>query len=70
MLARLDDLDAEQAKAVNAGGKYVERHHRRGKLLARERIELLLDEGAPFLELMTLAGWGSSFPVPAFRSRT
>lgn len=63
MLSRLADLDAEQAKAVNAGGKYMERHHRRGKLLARERIELLLDEGAPFLELMTLAGWGSSFPV-------
>ncbi|WGL52723.1 carboxyl transferase domain-containing protein [Nocardioides sp. BP30] len=63
MLTKLADLDAEQAKAVNAGGTYMERHHRRGKLLARERIELLLDEGAPFLELMTLAGWGSSFPV-------
>ena len=63
MLAKLADLDAEHQKAVNAGGKYIERHHARGKLTARERIELLLDEGAPFLELMTLAGWGTEFTV-------
>jgi len=63
MLAKLADLDAEHLKAVNAGGKYIERHHKRGKLTARERIELLLDEGAPFLELMTLAGWGTDFTV-------
>ena len=31
---------------------------RRGKLLPRERVELLLDAGAPFLELSTLAAWG------------
>ncbi|PZS25419.1 MAG: acetyl-CoA carboxylase carboxyltransferase subunit [Pseudonocardiales bacterium] len=66
MLAQLRDLDAEQAKAVAGGGeKYVTRHHARGKLLARERIELLLDPGAPFLELSTLAAWGSDFPVGA-----
>ncbi|HVX53354.1 acyl-CoA carboxylase subunit beta [Nocardioides sp.] len=63
MLAKIADLDAEHLKAVNAGGKYIERHHRRGKLTARERIELLLDEGTPFLELMTLAGWGTDFTV-------
>ncbi len=28
----------------------------RGKLLPRERVDLLLDEGAPFLELSPLAG--------------
>ena len=39
MLAKLADLDAEHARAVAGGGeKYVERHHKRGKLLARERI--------------------------------
>ena len=66
MLARLADLDAEHAKAVAGGGeRYNDRHHSRGKLLARERIELLLDEGAPFLELMPLAGWGSDFTVGA-----
>ncbi len=63
MLAKLADLDAEHQKAVLAGGKYIERHHQRGKLTARERIELLLDEGSPFLELMTLAGWGTEFTV-------
>jgi acetyl-CoA carboxylase carboxyltransferase component len=66
MLAKLADLDAEHAKAVAGGGeKYVARHHQRGKLLARERIELLLDPGAPFLELSPLAAWGSDFPVGA-----
>jgi acetyl-CoA carboxylase carboxyltransferase component len=66
MLAKLAQLAAEHAKAVAGGGpNYVERHHQRGKLLARERIELLLDPGAPFLELSTLAAWGSEFQVGA-----
>ena len=60
MLEKLADLDAEHAKAVAGGGeRYVERHHARGKLLARERIELLVDPGRAFLELSPLAGWGS-----------
>src|SRR5690606_40196842 len=55
---------AEHAKAVAGGGeKYVERHRKRGKLLARERIELLLDEDSPFMELSPLAAWGSDFTV-------
>ncbi|MEV4838096.1 carboxyl transferase domain-containing protein [Nonomuraea sp. NPDC049486] len=66
MLAKLAELDAEHAKAVAGGGaKYVERHRRRGKLLARERIELLVDPDSPFLELSPLAAWGSDFPVGA-----
>ncbi|GAA1940910.1 acetyl-CoA carboxylase carboxyltransferase component [Marmoricola bigeumensis] len=66
MLAKIADLHAEQAKAVDGGGeRNNERHRKRGKLLARERIELLLDEGSPFLELMPLAGWGSDFTVGA-----
>jgi acyl-CoA carboxylase subunit beta len=66
MLAQLDALAAEHALAVAGGGdKYVERHHKRGKLLARERIELLVDEDSPFLELCPLAGWGSDFAVGA-----
>ena len=66
MLDKLADLDTEQAKAVAGGGqKYVDRHHARGKLLARERIELLVDEGSAFLELSPLAGWGSDFTVGA-----
>ncbi len=66
MLTKLADLEAEHAKAVAGGGsKYVERHHARGKLLPRERIELLVDEGSAFLELSPLAGWGSDFTVGA-----
>jgi acyl-CoA carboxylase subunit beta len=64
MLARLAELDAEQAKALAGGGpKYIERHRARGKLLARERIELLVDPDSPFLELSPLAGYGTEFPV-------
>jgi hypothetical protein len=33
----------------------INRHHSQGKLLARERIEMLLDPDSPFLELMPLA---------------
>jgi acetyl-CoA carboxylase carboxyltransferase component len=64
MLARLAELDAEHAKALAGGGpKYTERHRQRGKLTARERIELLVDPDSPFLELSPLAGWGTGFPV-------
>ncbi|HEY2062520.1 acyl-CoA carboxylase subunit beta [Amycolatopsis sp. NBC_01480] len=66
MLEKLAEIDAEHAKAVAGGGeKYVERHRKRGKLLARERIELLLDEDSPFLELSPLAAWGSDYRVGA-----
>jgi acyl-CoA carboxylase subunit beta len=66
MLERLAALDEQQA-AANAGGgeRYVERHRARGKLLARERIELLLDLDAPFLELSTVAAWGTDYHVGA-----
>jgi 3-methylcrotonyl-CoA carboxylase beta subunit/propionyl-CoA carboxylase len=39
------------------GPKYVDRHRQQGKLTARERIDLLVDEGSPFLELSPLAAW-------------
>ncbi|WP_199440816.1 acyl-CoA carboxylase subunit beta [Umezawaea beigongshangensis] len=66
LLESLAALDAEHAKAVAGGGpKYTERHHRRGKLLARERVELLLDRDAPFLELSPLAAWGTDHAVGA-----
>ncbi|PRX04390.1 UNVERIFIED_ORG: acetyl-CoA carboxylase carboxyltransferase component [Actinomadura viridilutea] len=66
MLAKLEELEAEHAKALAGGGeKYVARHRKRGKLLARERIELLLDPDSPFLELSPLAAWGTEFPVGA-----
>ncbi|GAB3655870.1 acyl-CoA carboxylase subunit beta [Streptomyces sparsus] len=66
MLDRLDELAAEHAKALAGGGeKYVERHRGRGKLTARERVELLLDPDTPFLELSPLAAWGSDYTVGA-----
>ncbi|MER5264285.1 carboxyl transferase domain-containing protein [Actinosynnema sp. NPDC002837] len=66
LLARLAELEVEQAKALAGGGpKYTERHHKRGKLLARERIELLVDRDSPFLELSPLAAWGTDYPVGA-----
>ncbi|MQA12364.1 MAG: acyl-CoA carboxylase subunit beta [Pseudonocardiaceae bacterium] len=64
MLGKLAELDDEHAKAVAGGGeKYVARHRERGKMLARERIELLIDEDAPFLELSPLAAWGTEYQV-------
>ena len=66
MLDKIADLDEQHAVAVAGGGqKYVDRHHARGKLTARERIELLVDPGSAFLELSPLAGWGSDFTVGA-----
>jgi acyl-CoA carboxylase subunit beta len=64
--ARLDEIEAEFAKALAGGGsKYVERHHARGKLTPRERIELLVDPDSPFLELSPLAAYGTAFTVGA-----
>jgi acetyl-CoA carboxylase carboxyltransferase component len=66
MLAKIADLDDQHAVAVAGGGdRSVERHRKRGKLLPRERIELLIDPGTAFLELSPLAGWGSDFTVGA-----
>src|SRR6201992_1277247 len=63
---RLAEIEASLAKALGGGGpKYVERHHARGKLTARERIELLVDPDSPFLELSPLAAYGTAFTVGA-----
>ena len=57
MLAGLQQLQELQqnllAKAAEAKAKF----DRRGQLLPRERLNLLLDPGAPFLELASLAGY-------------
>jgi acetyl-CoA carboxylase carboxyltransferase component len=64
MLAALAEIGAETAKAVAGGGEQATaRHQARGKMTARERIELLLDLDSPFLELAALAGYGSQFTV-------
>ncbi|MEM9706202.1 MAG: carboxyl transferase domain-containing protein, partial [Pseudomonadota bacterium] len=49
----------DNAEKIHLGGgeRYAERHRQRGKLLARERIDRLLDPGAPFLEIGQFAAW-------------
>jgi acetyl-CoA carboxylase carboxyltransferase component len=56
-LAALEEVRQALAKA-NAGGgeKYVERHRARGRILPRQRLEMLLDRDSYFLEIAPLAG--------------
>jgi acyl-CoA carboxylase subunit beta len=66
MKAALEELRTQFDKAAAGGGdRYVERHRQRGKLLARDRVELLLDRDTPFLEIAPLAAWGTDFNVGA-----
>src|SRR5512146_201484 len=59
MRGLLEEFHARQAQVRQGGSERArQRHVERGKLLPRERVELLLDPGAPFLELSTLAAWG------------
>jgi acetyl-CoA carboxylase carboxyltransferase component len=62
-LGALADLLAQSR--AGGGPKYVERHRQRGKLMARERIELLLDRDSPFLEICPLAACGTEFALGA-----
>ncbi|TAK66323.1 MAG: acyl-CoA carboxylase subunit beta, partial [Betaproteobacteria bacterium] len=57
---------ALEQRAVQASEKSASRFAKRGQLLPRERLARLLDRGAPFLELMSLAGYcGIENPDPA-----
>src|SRR5215469_1016662 len=59
MSAAVERLRSELKRSTEGGGaKYVQRHLERGKLLPRERVEMLLDEGSYFLEIAPLAGYG------------
>jgi acetyl-CoA carboxylase carboxyltransferase component len=60
--ARMEALVAELRErtalvAEGGGGAATERHRARGKLMARERVDRLLDPGTSFLELNALAAW-------------
>jgi len=62
-LEHMSGLEAElreRLAAARAGGgaEAVKRQREQGKLLARERIEKLLDPGSPFLEIGALAAHG------------
>ena len=61
LLDRVRRLE-ERTRAASAASKPL--FDRRGQLLPRERLALLLDRGAPFLELSTLAGYCLDDPDP------
>lgn len=66
LLEKLSVINEQMQLALLGGGeKYIQRHKNRGKLLVRERIELLLDRSSGFLELSPLAAWGTNFTVGA-----
>jgi 3-methylcrotonyl-CoA carboxylase beta subunit len=53
------ELKSRQARIGLGGGEAARaKHVARGKLLPRDRVEMLLDPGAPFLELSPLAAFG------------
>jgi geranyl-CoA carboxylase beta subunit len=57
MLTLIAKMRALEDRARVASAASGERFHKRGQLLPRERVALLLDPGAPFIELSTLAGY-------------
>jgi 3-methylcrotonyl-CoA carboxylase beta subunit len=58
-LSLLKELSSKHDEArAGGGGKYEARHRSRGKFLARERIERIIDPGTSFLELSPLAANG------------
>src|SRR3954451_4985602 len=59
MVALVEDLRARLAVVRQGGSESARaRHLSRGKLLARDRVDRLLDPGSPFLELSPLAATG------------
>ena len=59
MEALVKDLKQRYEEVYGGGSESARaKHLARGKLLPRERIDLLLDDGAPFLELSQLAAYG------------
>ena len=55
----VDDLKQKIAKIAEGGGPEArQKHLNRGKLLPRDRVQMLLDPGTPFLEFSQLAAYG------------
>ena len=57
MLALIERMRRLEQRASDASALAKDRFHKRGQLLPRERVALVLDPGTPFLELSTLAGY-------------
>ncbi|QUM76287.1 methylcrotonoyl-CoA carboxylase [Moritella sp. 24] len=54
----VNQLEHNLAKVKQGGGEVAQqRHLSRGKMLARERVDALLDPGSPLLELSQFAAW-------------
>ena len=62
MLRLIDELRALEGKVRAAGESKRDLFTKRGQILPRERVALLLDRGAPWLEISTLAGLGMHDP--------
>ncbi|GAB3538406.1 acyl-CoA carboxylase subunit beta [Noviherbaspirillum agri] len=65
LLAQVEELRALERRTRDKSAASRERFERKGKLLPRDRLGRLLDPGAPFLELSTLAGYCLDKPDPA-----
>jgi geranyl-CoA carboxylase beta subunit len=65
MLALIERHDALRDRSAAASSRAGPRFARRGQLLPRERLALLLDAGAPWLELAACAGYLLDVPDPA-----
>lgn len=62
MLALIERVHGYERRSVATSAKSRERFEKRGQLLPRERLSLLLDPGTPFLEISSLAGLGLDNP--------
>jgi hypothetical protein len=65
MLELVAQLRSLEARASDASAKAKPLFDKRGQLLPRERIARLLDPGAPWLELSSIAGFCRDNPDPA-----
>ena len=64
MLALVAQLRSLEARAAEASAKAKPLFDKRGQLLPRERLARLLDPGAPWLELSSIAGFCRDNPDP------
>ncbi|MBE0364022.1 3-methylcrotonyl-CoA carboxylase beta subunit [Pseudoalteromonas ulvae UL12] len=59
MQSLVDDLHSKAHTLTQGGGEaLIARHEGRGKMFVRDRIDTLLDEGSPFLEISQFAAYG------------
>jgi 3-methylcrotonyl-CoA carboxylase beta subunit len=59
MASLVNDLNDKVSMLTQGGGEaLIARHEGRGKLFVRDRINTLLDEGSPFLEISQFAAYG------------